>query len=469
MAIIVKERLDGETMELKRDIYKKLLEWKKDDSGKVMQVSGARQVGKTYILKKFARENFKHVVYISMAEQSGEQFLQCMDMVNEWVPGTPREERPIHKAFELFDKEFADTKETIIIIDEIQESSRVFNLVRPLAREFECYVIITGSYLGKLLSKEFFLPAGDYEDLTMETLTFAEFTEVFGKRELYESISLFGGSDAGEYKELRECYELYQRIGGYPSVVNLYLEHKSLRRCDLELRHLMEVFTNESKRYFDDVMETDAFDKLFHGVAVLLIREKQGTRDLVEDLSKIVYKQESGRFTKKMINHAMGWLRASHIIGYASKSVDCDYLNIKENDRFYFLDMGIAHYFITRTGTDEATIKGILAENFVYLMLRRHIDEDVAGNAPWFATYEKIKGELDFYVRSLMDHKNYGIEVKAGSNSGNTVTRLLRDGKIDYIYYLKGDSYGGITESGDILTVPLYLADRITFDLGTKI
>lgn len=88
-------------MELKRDIYKKLLEWKQDDSGKVMQVSGARQVGKTYILKKFARENFKHVVYISMAEQSGEQFLQCMDTVNERVPGTLREERPIHKAFEL--------------------------------------------------------------------------------------------------------------------------------------------------------------------------------------------------------------------------------------------------------------------------------------------------------------------------------------------------------------------------------
>lgn len=455
-------------MELKRDIYKKLLEWKQEDSGKVMQVSGARQVGKTYILKKFARENFKHVVYISMAEQSGEQFLRCMDSVNEWEPGTPREERPIHKAVELFDREFADTKDTIIIIDEIQESSRVFNLVRPLAREFSCYVIITGSYLGKLLSKEFFLPAGDYEDLIMETLTFAEFTEVFGKRELYESIGLFGGSETEEYKELRECYELYQRIGGYPSVVNLYLEHKSLRRCDIELRRLMEIFTNESKRYFDDVMETDAFDKLFHGVAVLLIREKQGTRDLVEDLSRIVYKQESGRFTKKMINHAISWLRASHIIGYVSKSIDCDYLNIKENDRFYFLDMGIAHYYINRTGTDEATVKGILAENFVYLMLRRHIDVDVAGNAPWYATYGKINGELDFYVRSLTDHKNYGIEVKAGSNSGNTVTRLLKDGKIDYVYYLKGDTYGGITESGEILTVPLYLADRITFDLGKK-
>ena len=453
-------------MEFKRDIYKNLVKWKQDDSGKVMQVSGARQVGKTYILKKFAEENFKHVIYMSMAEVTGNRFLMCLDKAEEWEPGTPMRKEPVHEAVRLFYQEFEDTKDTIIIIDEIQESSRVFNLVRTFARKFSCYVIITGSYLGRLLAKEFFLPAGDYEDLTLETLTFAEFTEVFGKRNIYDSVDLFGDSDSNKYKELKECFELYQRIGGYPSVVNIYLENKSFELCDVELRRLMDIFTNESKRYFDDVMETNTFEKLFHGIAVTLIKEKQGIRDLVEDLSKIVYKEESGRFTKKMINHAIGWLQASHIIAYASKSIDCDYLNIKENARFYFLDIGIAHYFIARAGADEATIKGIIAENFVYLALLRHISKDIAGNAPWFAWYEKSKGELDFYVRSLIDYKNYGIEVKAGSNTGNTANQLLTDGKIDYLYYLKGDTYGGV--AGKIFTVPIYLADRISFDLDVS-
>ena len=126
-----------------------------------------------------------------------------------------------------------------------------------------------------------------------------------------------------------------------------------MERCDAELGRLMSIFTNESKRYFDDVMETDTFEKLFHGIAVTLIREKQGAGDLVEDLSKIVYKQESGRFTKKMINHAISWLRSSHIIGYAGKSIDCDYLNIKENDRFYFLDVGIAPVSYTHLTNGE--------------------------------------------------------------------------------------------------------------------
>lgn len=469
MAIIVKERLDGETMELKRDIYKKLLEWKQDDSGKVMQVSGARQVGKTFIINKFAEENFGSVIYMSMAEVTGERFLMCLDQAEDWKPGTPMGAEPVHEAVRLFNQEFEDNKDTVIIIDEIQESSRVFNLVRTFARKFSCYVIITGSYLGRLLAKEFFLPAGDLEELTLETLTFAEFTEVFGKRDLYDSIDLFGQSDPAQYMELKECFDLYQRIGGYPSVINKYLEHKSIERCETELVRLMDIFTNESKRYFEDVMETDTFEKLFHGIAVTLIREKQGAGDLVEDLSKIVYKQESGRFTKKMINHAISWLRSSHIIGYASKSVDCDYLNIKENDRFYFLDIGIAYYFVSKAGADEATIRGIVAENFVYLTLLRHISKDIAGNAPWFATYGKTKGELDFYVRSRLDYKNYGIEVKAGSNSGHTATRLLEDRKLDYIYYLKGDTKGGRTEDGKIQTIPLYLADRITFDLSLKI
>lgn len=69
-------------MELKRNIYTKLLEWKKQDTGNVLELKGARQVGKTYILKKFGRENFKRMIYISMAEDSGKDFLKCLAVTN---------------------------------------------------------------------------------------------------------------------------------------------------------------------------------------------------------------------------------------------------------------------------------------------------------------------------------------------------------------------------------------------------
>lgn len=85
---------------------------------------------------------------------------------------------------------------------------------------------------------------------------------------------------------------------------------------------------------------------------------------------------------------------------------------------------------------------------------------------PWFASHEKTKGELDFYVRSLADYKNYGIEVKSTDAKAKTANRLLEEKKLDYLYLLKGETKGGITEGKKVYTVPLCLADRIRFDLA---
>lgn len=104
-----------------------------------------------------------------------------------------------------------------------------------------------------------------------------------------------------------------------------------------------------------------------------------------------------------MINYAISWLRSSHIIGYASKSIDCDYLNIVENRRFYFLDVGIAHHFVDRAGADEATIRGIVAENFVYLTLLRHILKDIAGNAPVVCHLWENKWRTGFLCEELFE------------------------------------------------------------------
>lgn len=454
-------------MELKRNIYKKLLEWKEQNTGRVLELKGARQVGKTYILKKFGQENFRNMIYINMAENSGQDFQRCLAAAMAWELGQPRPKYPLHDALKLYEESFADNKETIVIIDEIQESSEVYNQIRTFAREFHAYVIVTGSYLGQLIKPEFFLPAGDIDHMTMETLTFDEFLDVFGERKLYETIDLFGKGNGIDYKKLMEYYEVYQKIGGYPAVVVSYAEEQNLEKCFGMIRGLMDTFVNESKRYFADIIDINLFQKVFNAIALLMLQEKQGISDLTTELSKIAYQEESGRMTKKMVNHAISWLQESHVVGYASKAIDCDYKQIKDNSRYYFLDMGIAYYFLSRTGAPYDIIKGLLAENFVYLSLRRRIENtsEIAGDVPWFATYEKINGELDFFVRSLKDYKNYGIEVKSTDKGAKTAKRLLEDKKLDYLYLLKGETKGGIAED-KVFTVPLWLVDRLCFDRG---
>lgn len=454
-------------MELRRNMYKKLLAWKNENTGRVLELQGARQVGKTYILKKFGKENFSKMVYINMAENTGKNFSRCISIAMEWEPGKPMEETPIRKALELYDETFKDNKDTVVIIDEIQESAEIYNQIRTLAREFQAYVIVTGSYLGRTMEPDFFLPAGDMDHMVMESMTFDEFLDVFDEQELYEKIDLYGKGRTEDYKKLMEYYEIYQKIGGYPAVVACYAEYRDLNKCMGLIGDLINVFADESKRYFEDIIDINMFQKLFNAIALLMMQEKLGIRDLTAELSKIAYQEESGRTTKKMINHAISWLQESHIIGYASKAVDCDYKQIKDNSRYYFLDMGIAYYFLSRTGAPYDVIKGLLAENFVYLVLRRRIENthEIAGLVPWFASYEKIKGELDFYVRSLVDYKNYGIEVKSTDASAKTARKLLEDGKLDYLYLLKGETMGGIAD-GRIFTVPLCLADRIEFELS---
>lgn len=455
-------------MELRRNIYHKLVEWKNQNTGRVLELQGARQVGKTYILKKFGKENFRKMIYINLVEQSGWDFQHCLKQVADWIPGEPRVEHPLQDALKLYDQTFTDDKDTVVIIDEIQESAHVYNQIRTFAREFQAYVIVTGSYLGKTTESEFFLPAGDIDHIVMETLTFDEFLDVFEERELYETIDLYGKGNPEDYEKLMSYYEVYQKIGGYPAVVVSYAEEKNLDKCSTIVKGLMEIFANESKRYFIDIVDVNPFQKLFNAIALLMMQEKQGIRDLTSELSKIAYQEDSGRMTKKMINHAISWLQESHIIGYASKAVDCDYKQIKDNNRYYFLDMGVAYYFLSRTGAPYNMIKGLLAENFVYLSLKRRIENtsEIAGIAPWFATYEKIHGELDFYVRSLVDYKNYGIEVKSTDNEAHTAKKLLEDKKLDYLYLLKGETKGGVAEKERIYTVPLCLSDRIRFDIS---
>lgn len=107
-------------MDLNRDIYKKLIVWKNKNTHKVLELEGARQVGKTYILQKFAKCEYKKNIYINMIGTTGADFLKCLNAATEWEPGQKREERPIHKAFNLYDPEFEDQEDLIIIIDEIQ-------------------------------------------------------------------------------------------------------------------------------------------------------------------------------------------------------------------------------------------------------------------------------------------------------------------------------------------------------------
>lgn len=452
-------------MYLKRTVYDKLLEWKSEQNRSTLEVNGARQVGKTYIINKFADEHFKYKIYINFFEQSGKQFLECYKQATSWIPGTKRPEHPLHDAFRLFEPDFADSDDTVIIIDEIQESAEIYNCIREFTRHFQAHFIVTGSYLGQILEPEFRYSSGDMTRISIYTLSFSEFLQAFDGNLYTQYLSLKSDSpqDSDVYELLKTAYDIYLQIGGYPNVVKTYLETKDIEKARGALVNIIDTFTNESTRYFTDILDTRVFTQIFLSVCRILCRESRGLAEgsISEELQKLVTRDYSSNLSKAACNRAISWLYFSGIIGFCAKITEMDVLDFKPASRCYFMDPGLANYYLSRTGIDSRSISGTLNENYVYINLKKRQDfpEEIVFETPAFATYRG--GEIDFIAQSVHSSTRYLVEVKSGKGTAATALKALEQGKAHKLLYLKGDTKGGI--DGKIETLPIYMLERYQF------
>lgn len=454
-------------MIIKRTINTHLQEWKNSSSHSTLEVIGARQVGKTYIINKFADENFKYKIYINLFDLSGKQFLECYHQATDWKPGTERPPNPLQDAFGLFAPSFVDSPDTVIIIDEIQESADVYNRIREFTRQFQARFIVIISYPGKILGEEFRYSCGDITRIAIYTLSFEEFLEAYDEK-LYTSylhLPLLQADDGQPdlYDQLKEAYEIYSTIGGYPKVVERYLQERDLLLAQEELVRIIQTFLNESMRYFKDITDISVFTNIFLSLCRILLREKKGLEEdsISEELQKLVVKDGSSNLSKATCNRAINWLYQSGIIGFGAKIVEMDILDFKPGRRCFFMDLGVANYYLNRVGATESTRNGVLNENYVFInfLKRQNFPEEIAFEMPAFATYKG--GEIDFVVQGIQNHIRYLVEVKSGKGTAQTSLRALKDRKADCLLYLKGNTKGG--QDGNVLTLPLYMLERFQF------
>lgn len=443
-------------MYLKRKAYGDLLAWKSRPGHSTLEVSGARQVGKTYIVNRFADEQYRQKIYVNLLELSGELFIERYRELWQDLKEGKQYGNPVYELIKRFQPDFEDSENTVIIIDEIQESAEIYNRIREFTRSLKSDFIITGSYLGRILNKDFKYSSGDLDCLEIYTLNFEEFVAALNCTELYEGLDLYGGSDAQVYQKLQDLYHDYCQIGGYPGVVLKYMESASVQDCQAELIKIIRLFTNESRRYFDDILDDAVYDNMFSCVARILAKEKKGFEEgsFSEELQSIIVRDYSSNISKASVNRAIDWLYSSGIVGFAGKLVECNILDFKAKARCYFMDVGLTNYFLIKVGCPKSIVDGILNENFVYLDLRRRLQHpnEIALETPAFATLGN--GEIDFYVKSLSSEKTYAVEVKAGKHSGKSATEALSKGKVDYLLYAKGDTHGGRADK--IVTIPIY-------------
>jgi predicted AAA+ superfamily ATPase len=484
--------IGGEGLHIERDVYKEMLAWKKDEefnkarglSNHALSLEGPRQCGKTYLAHKFGQENYKNYVYLNLTTKKDLNLF-----LNVYYDPALRGKVLYEKIFAQFNPAFKNDPETLVVIDEIQESSDVYNSIRDILASCEFHFLILGSYLGMITGdREYFSPIGNLRRLVVNPVSFQEYLKAIGEHERFMGLDLFGKSYRSDYKVIHEAYENYIVVGGYPEVMANHLEGRSLNVTTALHKAIYTMVIDECKTRIKDDIDYSIFVELCKKVPQTLLDEKRGMSLDWRD----VYIIEKKALDYSKVKTSLFYMRGCGLLNYCYLAEGCDLR--KQSDlpmRLYYNDVGMASSLMGEVDKDHAA--GVVAENFVYLSLNARdncINSSVLHEYPAFGTCEYIKapsnkleeteaggggtqksetivGEIDFLNKSHKTYKKWAIEVKKGGNSSKTAKYLLESGKVDCILYARGgaDVKGVLSADGKIITIPIYLIDRFDFDV----
>ncbi|MEG1575841.1 MAG: AAA family ATPase [Clostridium sp.] len=432
-------------IELERDVQEQLAEWKKKRHMTVLQVEGPRQVGKTHEVRKFVYNSYRQVIYVNLVrdEFGFEDLILTNDFMEQYCQkagiGT-----------------FTDDDSTVLVIDEIQESTVIYNSIRDLRERLSCDIIVSGSYLARTVnSKDFFLPAG-IAYLRMFPLSFREFCRALELEDTLMKIDLHSSSPEEDYMCLEAAYQAYRRIGGYPQVVTTYIKTKSIDDCMEVLGDLVQTFTSESSRFFANSTALSIFHEAYKAVLIQVAEEKKGTgKTFLEFVTNFVKESVKEPVSRNEVRAAASWLLYSGIIGYCDLYNNGDVTDVISNRRAYFADTGIANYISDMVTVPKDAIEGMLTETFAYTELNRLYQipvrkKQVRGDKPCFSICGDY--ELDFVVVDKNDVK-FGLEIKTGNSRAKSLEYFKEKGMVNR-GVKAALSRGGIGERFE--TIPVY-------------
>ncbi len=437
---------------MKRDIYKKLLEWKFSSRRKPLVLKGVRQAGKTYILKKFGEQEYSNVAYLNFEE---EPLLDDFFKHNL----TPKK---IIENISLYVKQDIKPGKDLIIFDEIQASNNALNSLKYFNEKAnEYHVASAGSLLGVKLSKPKTFPVGKVNFLNMYPLTFLEFLDAVNHRELrklIENTSEFIPYPEPFHQELIDLLHRYYFIGGMPEVVRFFSETNDYFR----VREIQKEIINSYILDFAKHAPTQDIPKLS------LIWESIPAQ-LGKENKKFVFSALKKSARAREYENALQWLEDTGLILRVNLvkagKIPLNTYSDRSIFKIYVVDVGLLGA-LAKTSSDILThgnqlfteFKGAFVENYVAQQFISHIETDLY--------YWKSAGtaEIDF----ICEYRNnvFPIEVKAGINP-RSKSLLFYDKKYNP-NLLSRTTLLNLKHDGKICNYPLY-AISLFPELSTQI
>ena len=223
-------------MELKRELMEALLQWKNRQQRKPLIIQGARQIGKTWIMKKFGETYYEHVAYFNF--DASEEL--CREFENTKDP------QRLIGILRLYTDQPIEPETTLIIFDEIQQSNKALNSLKYFCEDAPQYhIMAAGSLLGVSLSQGDSFPVGKVEFLNMYPVTFREFL-CADNPQMYEYLDTL--IDIGPLPEIvmgkvSESWRRYQVCGGMPAAVTALLANQGIEEVENRLREILTAYS----------------------------------------------------------------------------------------------------------------------------------------------------------------------------------------------------------------------------------
>lgn len=426
---------------MERTIYSKLINWKNNKNRKPLILNGARQVGKTYIVKEFAKREYKNLVYINCDNNNDvKELFKDFDM-----------DRVI-RTLEAISNVSITPGETLIFLDEIQELDKGITSLKYFNEEASDYhIIVAGSLLGIHLHEGTGYPVGKVDELRLYPMSFEEFIMALGEEKLLEFLEEAKWDElsplASKYKEL---LRQYYYVGGMPEVVQSYIDNSDLKTVRRLQKQILSDYQNDFSKHAP-TSEIAKINMVWNSIPSQLAKENK----------KFLYGSLKKGARAKEFENAIQWLVDIGLV-YKVNRINkvCKPIKFYEDTaafKLFVSDLGLLGAMSDTLAKDVLVnnkafveYKGAFTEQFVCQQYVSAISE-----CPMYYTNEKSTLELDFVVQLDMV---YPLEVKAEENRrSKSLTTIIKENE-----ELKGIkvTMSDYREQDKITNVPLYAIEE---------
>lgn len=429
---------------MKRFALERLKEWKEKPNRKPLIIRGARQVGKTWLMKEFGKTFFEKVAYVNF--DSNTRMQQVFD-------GEINIER-IVLAISAETGISVNPENTLLIFDEVQEVPKALSSLKYFCENAPEYAVVAaGPLLGVTLHKGTSFPVGKVDFMDLYPLTFQEFLCALGEERFVE---ILRGKDTDMVTMFKSKYidrlREYYFVGGMPEVVQTYVDTKDFNQVREIQKNLLNYYQQDFSKHAE-ISLVPRLNLVWNSIPMQLAKENK----------KYIYGQVRKGARAKDFELAIQWLLDCGLIHKVHR-IEKPALPLKaymnlDIFKIYLLDVGL---LMAMTGLNAQVIidgnriftefKGALTEQYILQQL-------IAGEnvEPYYYSAENSKGEIDFILQG--NTSVIPLEVKAEENlRAKSLKAFCEKYKPKYAVRTSMSDY---REQEWMTNIPLYNIDRI--------